>query len=178
MKQRLTKGALLDRDSYPAGRREALKLWVVLARCFNSFAQNEAPHLKAFDLTPPQFGVLEALAHLGPMKMCEIGSKLLMSGANVTGVVDRLEKKGLVRRVTDAEDRRMFLIHLTEEGGRLIAKIFPIHAGRIEAFTNALISKEKRLLTDLLKKLGKAQVGAQDGTAIGHDLNLKKFKKF
>jgi MarR family 2-MHQ and catechol resistance regulon transcriptional repressor len=168
MKKGLAKKTLLDRDSYPAGRKEALKLWVVLARCFNSFAQNEAQHLKAFDLTPPQFGVLEALAHLGPMKMCEIGSKLLMSGANVTGVVDRLEKKGLVRRVMDAEDRRMFLIHLTDEGSRVIAKIFPIHAGRIEVFTNALISKEKRLLTDLLKRLGKAQASAQDSTATRH----------
>lgn len=157
MKARLTTGTLLDRESYPDGRKEALKLWVVLARCFNSFAQNEAHHLKAFDLTPPQFGVLETLAHLGPMKMCEIGTKLLMSGANVTGVVDRLEKKGLVRRALEAEDRRMFRIHLTEEGSKLIAKFFPIHAGRIEAFTSVLTSKEKRVLTDLLKKLGRAQ---------------------
>jgi MarR family 2-MHQ and catechol resistance regulon transcriptional repressor len=155
MNERLAKGAVLDRESYPAGRKEALKLWVVLARCFNSFAQNEAQHLKAFDLTPPQFGVLETLAHLGPMKMCEIGVKLLMSGANVTGVVDRLEKKSLVRRVMDAEDRRMFRIHLTEDGSRLIAKIFPILAQQIEAFVSVLPSKEKRLLIDLLKKLGK-----------------------
>lgn len=157
MKERLTQGTLLDRKSYPEDRKEALKLWVVLARCFNSFAQNEAYHLKAFELTPPQFGVLEALAHLGPLKMCDIGTKLLMSGANVTGVVDRLEKKGLVRRVMEAEDRRTFHIHLTEAGSKLIAKFFPIHAGRIEAFTNVLTSKEKRVLTDLLKKLGRAQ---------------------
>lgn len=156
MNERLAKGAVLDRESYPAGRNEALKLWVVLARCFNSFAQNEAQHLKAFDLTPPQFGVLETLAHLGPMKMCEIGTKLLMSGANVTGVVDRLEKKSLVRRVMDAEDRRMFRIHLTGQGSRLIVKFFPIHAERIEMLASVLTSKEKRLLTELLKKLGKA----------------------
>jgi len=148
---------LLNRDSYPECRKTALKLWVVLARCFNSFAQNEAQQLKAFDLTAPQFGVLEALAHLGPMKMCDIGNKLLMSGANVTGVVDRLEKKGLVRRMMDAEDRRMFLIHLTAEGSKVIVKLFPIHAEQIEVFTDALNAKEKRQLTDLLKKLGKAQ---------------------
>jgi MarR family 2-MHQ and catechol resistance regulon transcriptional repressor len=157
MGERLTKCAVLDRDSYPACRKEALKLWVVLARCFNSFAQAEAQHLKSFDLTSPQFGVLEALAHLGPMKMCEIGNKLLMSGANVTGVVDRLEKKGLVRRVMDADDRRLFLIHLTGDGSKLIAKIFPLHAARIEAFIGVLTLKEKRQLTELLKKLGRAE---------------------
>jgi MarR family 2-MHQ and catechol resistance regulon transcriptional repressor len=157
MSERLTKNAVLNRDSYPACRKEALKLWVVLARCFNSFAQAEAHHLKSFDLTSPQFGVLESLAHLGPMKMCEIGSKLLMSGANVTGVVDRLEKKGLVRRVMDAEDRRLFLIHLTEDGNKLIVKIFPLLAARIEAFAGVLTSKEKRQLIELLKKLGRAE---------------------
>jgi MarR family 2-MHQ and catechol resistance regulon transcriptional repressor len=159
MNERLAKCAVLDRGSYPACRKESLKLWVVLARCFNSFAQITAQHLKAFNLTPPQFGVLESLAHLGPMKMCDLGSKLLMSGANVTGVVDRLEKKGLVRRVMDAEDRRMFLIHLTDGGSRLIAKIFPLHAAHIEAFAGVLTSKEKRQLAELLKKLGRAAQG-------------------
>ncbi len=156
MNEQLAKGAVLDREGYPACSKEALKLWVVLARCFNSFAQAEAQYLKSFDLTTPQFGVLEALAHLGPMKMCEIGNKLLMSGANVTGVVDRLEKKGFVRRVMNAEDRRLFLIHLTEDGSKVIAKIFPLHAARIEAFVSVLTSREKHLLTKLLKKLGKA----------------------
>ncbi|MDZ7292116.1 MAG: MarR family transcriptional regulator [candidate division KSB1 bacterium] len=157
MHDRLKRSAVLDRDSYPEHRKEGLKLWVVLTRCFNSFAQAEAHHLKSFKLTPPQFGVLEALAHLGPMKMCDLGTKLLVSGANVTGVIDRLEKKGLVRRVMNSEDRRTLVIHLTEAGSKLIVKFFPIHAERIEAFTNALNSKEKRLLIDLLKKLGKAE---------------------
>jgi MarR family 2-MHQ and catechol resistance regulon transcriptional repressor len=74
-------------------------------------------------------------------------------------VVDRLEKKSLVRRVMDAEDRRMFRIHLTEHGSRLIVKFFPIHAERIEMLASALTSREKRWLTDLLKKLGKANQG-------------------
>jgi len=154
--KRLAKNAILQRDDYPAQQKEALKLWVVLARCFNSLTQAEAPAIAAYDLTIPQFGVLEALAHLGPMKMCGIGGKLLMSGANVTGVVDRLEKKGLVSRVMDAEDRRTFLIHLTDAGSKLIAEIFPRHAATIERLTGCLTKSEKQTLTALLKKLGKA----------------------
>jgi MarR family 2-MHQ and catechol resistance regulon transcriptional repressor len=146
----------LDRESYADCRKEALKLWVVLARCFNSISQALAQQIKAYDLTFPQFGVLEALAHLGPMKMCDIGSKLLMSGGNVTGVVDRLEEKGLVRRVVEADDRRTFVIHLTETGGKLIGKIFPQQAAEIEKITNVLSPQEKRMLTTLLKKLGKS----------------------
>src|SRR5262245_12588296 len=128
MAQRLTKNVVLERERYGAEQQLALKLWVVLASCYNSLAQAEAAEIKDDDLTPPQFGVLEALAHLGPLKMCDLAQKYLTSGANITGVVDRLEEKGLVQRVMEAEDRRTFRIHLTETGGRLIADIFPRHA--------------------------------------------------
>lgn len=156
MNVRLNKCALLDRESYDSEQKLALKLWVVLARCYNSFAQNEAGRIKGYDITPPQFGVLEALAHLGPLKMCELAEKLLMSGANVTGVIDRLEEKGLVQRVMEADDRRTYRIHLTATGGRLIAEIFPSHAEKVRQLTHALSGKEKRALIDLLKKLGKS----------------------
>lgn len=156
MAERLNKNALLDRESYRAEHKAALKLWVVLARCYNSFAQNEAGRIKGYDITPPQFGVMEALAHLGPLKMCELAEKLLMSGANVTGVIDRLEEKCLVQRVMEADDRRTYRIHLTSAGGKLIAEIFPQHAEKIRQLTHALSTKEKRELTELLKKPGKS----------------------
>ncbi len=156
MSARLNKCALLDRERYSIEQKSALKLWVVLARCYDTFAQSEALRIKGYEVTPPQFGVLEALAHLGPLKMCEIAEKLLMSGANVTGVVDRLEEKGLVRRVMEADDRRTYHIHLTDSGGKLIAEIFPTHAEKIRLATRALSTKEKRTLTELLKKLGKS----------------------
>lgn len=152
MGKQLIKHAALDRESYAAPQKQALKLWVVLARCFNTFAQ--ALQFRYGDLTSAQFGVLETLAHLGPMKMCDIAGKLLMSGGNVTGVVDRLEQKALVCRVVDTEDRRTFVIHLTEAGSKLIREIFPQHAAQIEKLTAALSTKEKATLIALLKKLG------------------------
>lgn len=156
MTQRLTKNVILDRDRYSVEQRSSLKLWVVLARCFNSCAQAEAAEIKSYDLTAPQFGVLEALAHLGPMKMCDIAQKYLTSGANITGVVDRLEEKGLVQRVMEEDDRRTYRIHLTEAGGKHITEIFPLHAASIVAMTNVLSAHEKTVLTKLLKKLGKS----------------------
>ncbi len=156
MNLRLIKNAILDRDRYRAEQRLALKLWVALARCYNSCAQAEATEIKSYELTAPQFGVLEALAHLGPMKMCEIAQKYLTSGANITGVVDRLEEKGLVQRVMEAGDRRMFRIHLTEAGSRLMTEIFPPHAQTIEKMTGVLSAHEKTVLLKLLKKLGKS----------------------
>ena len=156
MSQLLTKNVVLDRERYGAEQKLSLKLWVVLARCYNSLAQAEVADIKEHDLTAPQFGVLEALAHLGPLKMCDIAQKYLTSGANITGVVDRLEEKGLVQRVMETEDRRTYRIHLTETGSRLISEIFPPHARIIEKLTSALSENEKLLLIKLLKKLGKS----------------------
>lgn len=156
VKNGLSTGPVLDRNAYPESQKDALKLWIVLSRCYSTFAQAEASQTKMKDLTPPQFGVLEALAHLGPMKMCDLGGKLLMSGANVTGVVDRLESKGFVRRVVQAGDRRTYIIHLTNSGGKLISKIFSRHAKVIEELASSLTSAERRQLTSLLKKLGKS----------------------
>jgi len=154
VKNGLSTGAILDRNAYPESQRDALKLWVVLSRCYSTFAQAEASRTKMKNLTPPQFGVLEALAHRGPMKMCDLGGKLLMSGANVTGVIDRLESKGFVRRVVQAGDRRTYFIHLTDAGGKLISKIFSRHAKVIEELASSLTGVEKQRLTSLLKKLG------------------------
>ncbi len=156
MNKGLAQNALLDRDRYGAEQQMSLKLWVVLARSFNSFAQAEAAEIKNFALTSPQFGVLEVLAHLGPLKMCEIAQKYLTSGANITGVVDRLEEKGLVQRVMEEEDRRTYRIHLTGAGSKLIAEIFPLHARKIEKLAAALSVNEKMTLVKLLKKLGKS----------------------
>jgi MarR family 2-MHQ and catechol resistance regulon transcriptional repressor len=161
MNQRLIRNAILDREHYGPEQRFSLKLWVVLARCFNTCAQAEAVAIKHYDLTAPQFGVLEALAHLGPMKMCDIAQKYLTSGANITGVVDRLEEKGLVQRVMEEDDRRTYRIHLTENGGKLIAGIFPLHAATIVTMTETLSANEKTVLIKLLKKLGKSIQGAR-----------------
>ena len=58
------------------------------------------------DVTVSQFGVLEALHHLGPLRQGEISAKLLRSGGNITLVVDNLEARGLVQRTREANDRR------------------------------------------------------------------------
>ena len=58
--EHLTKSAVLHREAYPACRKEALKLWVVLARCFNALTQISAQQLKAFDMTPGELENLRA----------------------------------------------------------------------------------------------------------------------
>jgi MarR family 2-MHQ and catechol resistance regulon transcriptional repressor len=107
------------------------------------------------NLTVTQFGVLEALYHLGPMTLCEVGRKVLKSNGNITLVVDNLEKLGLVRRERSLEDRRVVNLTITSPGRELIEKIIPEHVAAVVSEMSVLTPEEQVTLAYLSKKLGK-----------------------
>ncbi len=107
------------------------------------------------ELTISQFGVLEALYHLGPQAQNILGEKILKSNSNMTTVIDNLEKRQLVQRERAKDDRRKIIVNLTDRGMNLIKDIFPKHVRAIEQQFSVLSSEEKQLLCDLLRKLGK-----------------------
>lgn len=132
----------------------ALTMWVKLARAFSTFNKLTADHIRSFGLTQPQFGALETLGHLGPMMIGELCRKQLVSGGNMTVVVDNLEELGLVRRKTSREDRRAYVVGLTPKGKKLFEKIFAKHAEFVAEAASALTDEEQMNLGTLLKKLG------------------------
>jgi MarR family transcriptional regulator, 2-MHQ and catechol-resistance regulon repressor len=105
-------------------------------------------------LTPTQFGVLEAILHKGPLSQRELGRKVLTSAGNMTDLIDKLESRGLVRRVRQKLDRRLVRVELTPGGRTLIEPLFIAHAGDIAGVMAALHDEELRELSALLKKLG------------------------
>ena len=72
-----------------------------------------------FDLSPIQAHVLNVLDETGPLPMHAVADRLHCDASNVTGLVDRLEDRGLIERRAAAHDRRVKIVALTEEGGRL-----------------------------------------------------------
>ena len=135
----------------------ALNAFIKLVRAADSVGARLKDSPAEAGLTDGQFGVLEALYHLGPLHQRELGTKLLRSGGNVTMVVDNLEKRGLVRRERGVEDRRFVTVHLTDAGRRLIARIFPRHAARVTEEMSVLTPAEQDELGRLCRKLGKAE---------------------
>jgi MarR family 2-MHQ and catechol resistance regulon transcriptional repressor len=105
-------------------------------------------------LTITQFGVLEALHHLGPLCQSELAEKLLKSGGNLTLVVDNLEKAGYVLRERDAADRRFVVVKLTDKGQAFIAALFPKVVAKVTREMGALSSTELNDLGRLCKKVG------------------------
>ena len=140
-----------------AEERRALDAYIKLSRAAESVGARINAHLHRHKLTISQFGVLEAVYHLGPLQTSELGHKILKSSGNMTMVVDNLEKRGLVRRERRPDDRRCILIHLTKSGETLVAGLLPAHvAGVVDTFA-VLTPQEQTQLADLCRKLGRSQ---------------------
>src|SRR4051812_37496720 len=133
--------------------RRALDLYIKLERAAHSVS--EAAHEGISGLNPTQFGVLEALLHLGPQMPSQLAQKHLMSPNNMTSVLDGLERMGYVERRRCKEDRRVLWIHLTEDGRQKISELFPEHVDRLVKLVSVLTAKEQESLGAILRKLGK-----------------------
>lgn len=140
------------------GRKKlALSTYVKLSRAADAVGNRINAHLSEYDLTTSQFGVLEAIYHLGPLQTGELGTKILKSSGNMTLVIDNLVKRGLVQRERQVEDRRCIEIHLTEDGKTLIERIWPPHEDGVVEVFSALTNEEQEQLSALCRKLGLAQ---------------------
>ncbi|TFG65539.1 MAG: MarR family transcriptional regulator [Anaerolineales bacterium] len=135
----------------------ALNAFIKLTRAADTLSAHLTQRKSMGNLTIRQFGVLESLYHLGPLRQGEISVKLLKSGGNITLVVDNLEKSGLVLRTRDTEDRRAVTVSLTEQGRELIAGLFPRHVANIVREFSILTQAEQRQLGELCRILGKQE---------------------
>ena len=133
----------------------ALNAFIKLTRAADSLMARLAQRGTLCDLTPSQFGVLESLYHLGPMCQGEVSAKILRSTGNMTLVLDNLEKRGLVRRERNLDDRRMVTISLTEAGREVISRILPRQIAAIIEEMSVLTSEEQATLGRVCRKLGK-----------------------
>ncbi|GAB4479728.1 MAG: MarR family transcriptional regulator [Anaerolineae bacterium] len=133
----------------------ALDTFIKLTRAASAVSSRIASLISEAGLTESQFGTLEALYHLGPLCSGEIGHKILRSSGNMTTVLDNLERRGLVRRERDEQDRRQVMVHLTAEGEALIRRIFPRHVEAITAEMSILTPQEQQTLGELCKIVGR-----------------------
>jgi MarR family 2-MHQ and catechol resistance regulon transcriptional repressor len=142
----------------PPAQVAALDTYIKLVRAAESLSRRSHTVLPA-RLTITQFGVLEALFHLGPMCPSAIAGKVLKSAGNLTLVIDNLTKAGWVRRERNPDDRRYLTIHLTKSGRGYISGLFPKIAGAITSEFGVLTRAEQATLAGLCRKLGRGRAG-------------------
>lgn len=100
------------------------------------------------------FAVLEVLLHKGSLPVNTIGEKVLLTSGSITTAVQRLEKKGLVRREKSDADARVVLVHLTPEGKTLIEDAFISHAANLDRLFDVLDDAERGQFANLMRKIG------------------------
>ncbi|OWW20227.1 MarR family winged helix-turn-helix transcriptional regulator [Noviherbaspirillum denitrificans] len=105
-------------------RERYLRSVRLLAECFHAFEHISNTHIRKLNLTPPQFDIVATLGNTEGMTFKELGEKTLITKGTLTGVVDRLEAKGLVMRTSHAIDRRSTIVKLTEKGEREFERVF------------------------------------------------------
>lgn len=118
---------------------------------------------REFDLNQSQYNVLRILEGAGqPLPCLEIAERLITMVPAITGLIDKLEEKGLVRRKRCSEDRRVWYVALTDAGGELIRKMEkPVTELYLE-LCNGLSQAECRKLVDLMEKAREANAPAGD----------------
>lgn len=123
-------------------------------------------YMAEYGLSKSTLNILAILRHgpEGGMQLHDLGELLLVSRANITGLIDHLEEKGLVKRVVDTHDRRARLAHITKKGEMLLAEFMPVHFRNIKALFRDLTDDDKKTLAGLLKRV-RASLTAHTDTA-------------
>ncbi|MFC1580231.1 MarR family winged helix-turn-helix transcriptional regulator [Thermodesulfobacteriota bacterium] len=134
-----------------------LSSYIKLMRAAESITIRGHRHLSQVKLSFSQFAVLEVLNHHGPLCQRDIAGKILKSQRNITMVIDNLEKRKLVRRERNAEDRRYIIVHLTEKGRILFKQVLPQHIESMVEEMGILSETELEELSRLCRILGKRE---------------------
>jgi DNA-binding MarR family transcriptional regulator len=102
-----------------------LKSIRLLAECMQGFERLSGQHVRECGLTHAQFDIIATLGNTAGMPYKELGERTLITKGTLTGVIERLEQKGLVERERCKIDKRSFFIRLTGQGEKLFAEVFP-----------------------------------------------------
>jgi DNA-binding MarR family transcriptional regulator len=124
-----------------------------LVSAYQAFERYSAPDLRSMGLTMTQFDVIATLGNQPPMTCKELGEKTLVTKGTLTGVLERLESKGILERKLNPDDARSQMIGLTLEGQKLFEKVFPAHISHLEKAFKKLQVDEMEVLKNSLKSL-------------------------
>ncbi|MCI6610655.1 MAG: MarR family transcriptional regulator [Ezakiella sp.] len=131
-----------------------LKILIALHRTINKIDKKTIKLANNSGLTFGQFMVLEALYSKGDMSIGEVMDKILSSVGTISVIVNNLVKAGYVEKIPYVEDKRVTMLHLTDDGRGVIEKVIPENYEMIAESFSMLTEDEKESLLLILKKIG------------------------
>ena len=142
----LSSATTATREAFVPTMRELVRAY----QAFNSYSDS---HVRQLGLTPSQFDVIATLGGTNGMSMGEVAETTLVTKGTLTGIIDRLEQKKLVRREIPEGNRRSFTVLLTPTGEAVYREVFPAHIAYLKQRFERLEPSELELLRALLNKL-------------------------
>jgi len=131
----------------------ALQLLEKLSKASDMFRKVQSKQMHVENLTNPQFGALFVLKKYGSVPLKKISDEMMVTGANITCVVDNLEKEGFVKRIHSIEDRRVINAELTPKGKAKVEQLLPSYRQNAMSMVSKLKDDEQKTLLNLLEKL-------------------------
>lgn len=141
-----------------------MKILIGLHRAVNYIDRQSARIFTQYDLTMGQFAVLEALYHKGDMTVGQVQEKILSTSGTIPLIVKNLEKRGYLTRWVDPDDKRCCILHITDQGQELIARVYPENEKKIIELMKYWTPEEQEQLVVLLKKFGGSINGKKSET--------------
>jgi DNA-binding MarR family transcriptional regulator len=156
---------LADRETIArADDHRALRIWLRLLTCTQMIERQVRSRLREqFGTTLPRFDLMAQLErHAEGLKMTELSRLLMVTGGNVTAIVDQLEKEGQVERLDEPSDRRAFRIRLTKAGQKAFAEMAAAHEEWVVELLSGMSKKDQ---DELLRLLAKVKQNAAEVTS-------------
>ncbi|MBI1174003.1 MAG: MarR family transcriptional regulator [Sideroxydans sp.] len=135
--------------------KEFLPVVRELARCYQAFECYSSRHVRSLGLTPSQFDIIATLGNTEGMTFKQLGEMTLITKGTLTGVVDRLVARQLVKRVASPMDGRSQIVQLTDDGVAMFERTFPAainHLGKaLDGMTSTELDKTHTVLRNLTR---------------------------
>ena len=143
---------------------QSLKLWLRMLSCTVKIENEIRSRLRAqFGVTLPRFDLMAQLErHPEGLRMGELSKRMMVTGGNVTGITDQLEKESLVVRVPDPRDGRAYTVRLTTAGRRAFGRMAAVHEEWITELLQDMTTADKGQLIDLLSQMKRHLVARDD----------------
>jgi MarR family 2-MHQ and catechol resistance regulon transcriptional repressor len=152
---------------YPGFDYLSTRISLDLLYTYDVFHQISGRYMADYGLSKSSLNILMLLRHgpEGGMQLHDLGELLLVSRANITGLIDSLQEKGWVERVVDSADRRVRYARITPKAEDLLDKFMPVHYDHIKVLMQDLTAEEKQTLSALLQKARRSMTRHSKGPA-------------
>jgi MarR family 2-MHQ and catechol resistance regulon transcriptional repressor len=153
---------------YAGFDRPSSELVLNFFHTYDQLHQIISRYMTEYGLSRSSLNILMLLRHGSDegMQLHDLGELLLVSRANITGLMDHLEDKGYVKRLVDPQDRRARHARITQKGEALLDEFMPVHYRNLKGLLHGLSESERETLVELLKKV-RSSMSAHSARAVG-----------